>query len=1844
MSRMVSMIRSGIRTTTSAVRNSSAVKASLILTVCVNMICGPVVASSTLPFRFTHTERAHKANAAVPAEAGPSVIPEAKKRELIEQKNLGHLPLSFEANTGQTDARVKFLSRGSSYGLYLTSDEAVMVFNSQRQPSNKTNNAHSAKRREVMRMKLISAVANANLIGLDPLPGKTNYFFGNDPAKWRTDISNYRKVKYEQIYPGIDLVYYGNSDGQLEYDFLVAPNADPGNIKLKFDGIARLKLDKNGDLLLTNKTGTLRHQKPLIYQELNGIRTSVDGGYVLGSNGEVSFRLGNYDKTRPLIIDPVIVYSTYLGGTDLDEGFSIALDSSGNIYLAGITDSTDFPLENPFQSINKGGNGPVGYYELYATKLDPTGQSIIYSTYLGGTGIDRGGFIAVDNDGNLHITGSTSSTDFPMANAYQSTYGGGASDAFLTKLSPTGNFLIYSTYFGGNGPNWLPGNYSELGNAISFDNVGNAYLAGETDSFGFPVVQPLKATKGGTSTVSDAFLLKISTAGSLLFSTYLGGNNDNDTAMSMTTDTAGNIYLSGSTMSTDFPVLNAPSFLSQNASRSNAFVMKLPVDLSSITYSTLIGGKGHEAAGAIAVDTSQNIYLGGSTYSHDFPVMNPFQPINPTPDVEVNADPTGWITKLQSDFSLIQYSTYLGGSDYSDVNTIALDPSNNLWVYGTTTSTDYPVVDAIYPANRGYQDETLSKFSLDGSTLIFSTYLGGNNYDRPGRMVLNSDGEIYVSGNTGSSNFPLLNPYQPAYGGGASDAFIIKIAPQNSLLTISGTVSDGYGAGMAGVTINITGSVSKSGVTLPNGRYLFSVAPGGNYTVQATKAPLTFLPASQTFNSLSNHQVANFAVANRTLSGRVIDIDGIGVSGVNVALTGHYSRTVQTDINGLYSIITPSGGSYTLTPSKTDLLANSVFTPTTRSVTNLNADTGGLDFTSSITYAESFLPIADAHVEDGVTANQNFGTLNSMRLQTKNGSKRDIFFKFDVSGVSRKVINAKLRFYASTSFGSVTTAAYEVGSSNWVESGPQGITWNTAPPHPNAIAGATATLLASTTYDIDVTSYMLNEIAVGRSVFSLALHNPSNSASAYASVNSRESGGNFQPELRIITGDNNRPPSVSLTPPNGNPFTAPANIPLQATASDSDGSISKVDFYAGSQLIGTATASPYTITWSNAAAGNYLLKAIATDNNGAMSSSDPVNVVVNVVNTPPVATLSTPLNGTTFPAGTNISLAATAADFDGLVSKVEFFAGSTLVGTSTTPVNGLYTATWSNANSGAYSLFARATDNLNGVGNSAAASINVVARTGLPPTADAYVRDGSSAPANFGTATTLQTQSSATAGNNRETYLKFDLTTVSSISSAKVRLFGALSDTTSSNVPAAIFSVASTTWVESGSGSVTWNTKPVSGATGLASSTITDNVSRWYEWDVTAYLQAEKTAGRSIVSLVIKNSAQSSAFASFNSREAATNQPQLVLLSTQPRNALLVVGSTTLNTGENAAKTRLQNLGFTVTVKAAGSNQNGAIKTSDADGKALVVISSTVTPANVTNKFRNVAVPVLLWEFDLLDDMGMTGLVSGTDFGTTTNQSSLVITTPAHAMAAGLSGSPVVLTPASTSTFTWGKPNTNAVKVASLAGDATKFVIFGYDARVAMPGLEAPARRVSLFLSDTTAASLNTDGGALFDAAVRWATELITAPIIYTLTPATGPAGTNVTIDGVNFGAVQGTSTLSFNGVTASPSSWNDRSIVAPVPLYSSTGPVVVTVSGVASNAMTFVVAETDVDGDGLADWWEVQYFGNLNQTATGDPDGDGITNLQEYQQGRNPTKSAVPDANGAVDLKVYTPLRPPTP
>jgi hypothetical protein len=989
-----------------------------------------------------------------------------------------------------------------------------------------------------------------------------------------------------------------------------------------------------------------------------------------------------------------------------------------------------------------------------------------------------------------------------------------------------------------------------------------------------------------------------------------------------------------------------------------------------------------------------------------------------------------------------------------------------------------------------------------------------------------------------------------------------------------------------------------------------------------------------------------------------------------VDVVGFQEATTETDTNGYYSITNlAAGGGYTLTPAKTDPLLSYSFAPASRSYSPLNANQIAANFSATTVYLNTLYPTADSYVQDGTGANTNFGAATPLKLQTDNhtnsGKNLDGYFKFDLSGVGQNITAAKLRIYAALSAtGSLATSAYGVTTTSWIESGTGSITWTNKPArNASAITGATVTVtgVAYAIYDLDVTSYVKSEKTAGREVISLALHNVSNST-PFISVASREDATN-KPQLIVTNGNAaNLPPTVALTSPvNGASFTNPANITVAATAIDTDGTVNKVDFFAGTTLLGPATTSPYQITWGSVAVGSYTLTAVATDNFGAVTSSGVSNITVNLPNNLPAVNLTSPLNNSTFAAGSSIPLSATASDSDGTISKVEFFAGANLVGTATVPVNGLYSITWANVNTGEYSLTAKATDNANGFTTSAAVNINVVAQLGLSPTADTYVRDGASATTNFGTATTLQTQSFATAGDNRESYLKFDLTPVTGIKKATVRLYGSLNDTGGDIVTAGIYSVATTNWVESGSGSITWNNKPAADATPRATAVIYNEIPRWHEFDVTNYLQAEKAAGRNLVSLAVKNTAAGSWFVTFNSKEAAGKQPQLILWSTQPRSALLVVGSATLNSGDAAAQTRLQNLGYTVTVKVAGSNQNSSVKATDADGKTLVLISSTVVAANVVNKLRNIPVPVINWEFDILDDMGMTGLVSGTDFGTSATTQQLNISDPTHPLAAGLTGTQTVVTTATA--FTWGKPDINPVRIAALTSDPTRYVIFGYDSGAAMAGFEAPAppplrrllapaRRVALFLTDTTAFNLNASGGALFDAAVRWSTDIVTAPTISMLSswsgliPPSGPIGSSVYITGLNFGATQGASTVTFNGVAADPAltSWSEKAINATVPAFASTGPVIVTVNGVSSNAVIFIVSDVDSDGDGLPDWWELQYFGNLAQGANTDSDGDGLTNLQEYQQGRNPTKSALADAGDFVNLKVHTPLLPSIP
>ena len=369
--------------------------------------------------------------------------PAAAKPKVVDP--YGKLPLSFEANQGQSDARVKFLSRGSGYTLFLTSSEAVLLLQKgapsggdkqhgraridEPVPPQNLNRGEDARTKSaVLRIRLVGANPAPQLTGFDELSGKANYFIGNDPKKWRTDVPTYAKVKYHAVYPGVDLVYYGNQR-QLEHDFIVAPGADPSAITLHLEGAKKLSLDSHGDLVLKTQNGEIRLQKPVIYQEVDGVRQEIAGGYRLEGKNRVGFEVATYDVTKALVVDPTLVYSTYLGGSSIDTAYGIAVDSAGNAYVTGYTFSTNLPTKNPFQKAK------AGNYDAFVTKLSPTGSALVYSTYLGGSGTDYAYGIALDSARNAYVTGTTKSTNFPTKNPFQRTYAG-SNDAFVTKISP----------------------------------------------------------------------------------------------------------------------------------------------------------------------------------------------------------------------------------------------------------------------------------------------------------------------------------------------------------------------------------------------------------------------------------------------------------------------------------------------------------------------------------------------------------------------------------------------------------------------------------------------------------------------------------------------------------------------------------------------------------------------------------------------------------------------------------------------------------------------------------------------------------------------------------------------------------------------------------------------------------------------------------------------------------------------------------------------------------------------------------------------------------------------------------------------------------------------------------------------------------------------------------------------------------------------------------------------------------------------------------------------------------------------------------------------------------------
>jgi hypothetical protein len=651
----------------------------------------------------------------------------------------GQLPLSFESNRSQTDLPAQFLSHGNGYTLLLNPTEAVLSF--QQTAASPPGNSGSTESSPAafLRMQLIGANPVSEGVGLDELPGRSNYFVGNDPQQWRTNIPNYAQVAYHDVYPGIDLVYYGQQR-QLEYDFRVAPGADPHAIVLDFQGVDQLELDAQGNLVLHTSAGAVIQQAPVLFQESNGTRTTVPGRYVLQGDHQVRFDVGPYDASRPLVLDPQLVYSTYLGTSGLSGGLGIAVDPAGNIYVTGQTNSPNFPTANPIQPILKS----LIDTNVFVAKLDPSGSTLLYSTYLGGNGFDSGKGIAVDAAGNAFVAGFTTSRDFPLAHPLQPVFGGGGSDAFVAKLNATGSALVYATFLGGD--------HDDEANGIAVDSAGDAYVAGQTDSTTFPVVNALQPLHEGSYV--DGFVTKLNAAGSaLVYSTYLGGG-DVDFASGIAVDGVGNAYVTGATRSTNFPTAN-PLQPGNGGGLYDVFVTKLNAAGSALVYSTYLGGRGDDEGRSIAVDAAGEAVVTGSTTSTNFPTVNPAQP------AYGGGYQDGFVAKLNANGSALVYATYIGGSDWDDAEAIAVDPSGNAYVTGETASEDFPIVDPAQPGLGGGFDAFLLKLNATGA-FVYSSYLGGSDFDAGQGIAVDNLGRAYITGTTRSRDFPIVDPLQPA--------------------------------------------------------------------------------------------------------------------------------------------------------------------------------------------------------------------------------------------------------------------------------------------------------------------------------------------------------------------------------------------------------------------------------------------------------------------------------------------------------------------------------------------------------------------------------------------------------------------------------------------------------------------------------------------------------------------------------------------------------------------------------------------------------------------------------------------------------------------------------------------------------------------------------------------------------------------------------------------------------------------------------------------------------------------------------------------------------------------------
>lgn len=769
------------------------------------------------------------------ALAPVAVFAAGSGKRLRASSDYARLPLNFEENTGQTDERVRYISRGAGYTLFLTPTETVLSL---------TGMDRERKTATTSLRMSFAGSREASVQGKELQTGRSQYFIGSDATQWRS-VRHFGRVTYETLYPGIDAVFYGNQK-QMEYDFIVAPGADPKQIRLKFDGVRSVSTASNGDLVLHTELGDVRQLRPVIYQEVKGKRKTIDGRYVVNGK-EASFEVASYDRRKALVIDPVLAWSSFWGGAGSDTISGIAVDSAKNVIVVGSTASADFSAAIRFPGVVRGGAS-----DAFITKFTAAGGAVTWSAFYGGAGLDEALGVAVDSENSIYFTGRTDSQTvnglgFPLVTAIQNTLGG-ATDAFVAKLSADGTQLGFSTYLGGFG--------EDSGNDIAVDAELQPVVVGTTASTNFWATRPYAAFNGG---VSDAFATKLTAAGNtLVWSTYLGGSAA-DAGNGVAVDAAGATYITGATRSFSFPrtagVVQG-AIGSQNVNNTfidDGFATKISAT-GTVEYSTFLGGSAYDAGVAIAVDTTGNAYIFGDTESANYPVASPYQST-----YRGNRDT--FLTKLNPMATARVFSTYLGGTGSDLAGDIAV-LNGIAFLAGGTTSTNFPVKGALQPTNAGAYDAFVVQVEPAGTSLTSSTFIGGLLDDVATGIALDSSQNIYVGGYTTSFNYPAIGGAQLAFAG-VQDGFVTKLsncavtltpssaqfssAAQAGLITIAGPADCVWNPQVSASWITVTSTSATAGdgtlafaiTANPTGRRTGTITIAGvSFTIDQLGAPL----------------------------------------------------------------------------------------------------------------------------------------------------------------------------------------------------------------------------------------------------------------------------------------------------------------------------------------------------------------------------------------------------------------------------------------------------------------------------------------------------------------------------------------------------------------------------------------------------------------------------------------------------------------------------------------------------------------------------------------------------------------------------------------------------------------------------------------------------------------------------------------------------------------------------------------------------------------------------------------------------------------------------------------------